>query len=236
MWLSCSIKNVALKAGSPCHRWAQWLVQRPRFVWELSSTNRPSRHLTLMDPTYAVITRPTGCQLWGGCALVFGEMQPKEAGLAALTSCDHLKRAKKKRGKCSLTPDCEARKQPGNKGLFLWVRYMKSAGSGSLVDRGLHRQKRICKLSERFVLPSYHSLLEKLIIQETSTCHLSVTNLRACNMDRSKTMVWFLISTDIRGGRMSILFAMYIGQPQPGFTITGWQNNVLFSSLQSNKD
>lgn len=94
---------------------------------------------------------------------------------------------KTKRGKCSLTPDCEARKHPGNKGLFFGVRYMKSAGGGSLADRGLNRQKRICKLSEHFVLPSNHRLVKKLIIQETSTCHLSVTNLRACNKDRTKT-------------------------------------------------
>lgn len=94
---------------------------------------------------------------------------------------------KTKGGKCSLTPDCEARRIQVIKVYFFGVRYMKSAGGGSLADRGLNREKRICKLSERFVLPSYHSLVEKLIIQETSTCHLSVTNLRGCNKDRTKT-------------------------------------------------
>lgn len=73
------------------------------------------------------------------------------------------------------------------KAYFLGVKYMKSDDSGSLDDRGLNWQKRICKLSECFVPQRYHSLVKKLIIQETSTCHLSVTNQRACNKDRTKT-------------------------------------------------
>lgn len=32
--------------------------------WDLSLTTRATHHLFLMDPTYAVITMPTSCQLW----------------------------------------------------------------------------------------------------------------------------------------------------------------------------
>lgn len=166
MWLSCSIQRVALKAGPPCHRWVQWLAQKPRFAWELSFTTRPSPHLILMDPTYVVITRlstPGRRVLW-----YFREMQPSQVGLSPSTSCDHVKGAKNKRGKCSLTPDCEAwkhldvvrgRLHPGNKGLFFGVGQMKCVGSGSQVDRGLKSQKRLCKISRCFVLQSYQSLV-----------------------------------------------------------------------------
>lgn len=64
---------------------------------------------------------------------------------------------------------------------------MKSAGGGSLAERGLNRQTKDVQAQRGFVLLSYRSLVEKLIIQETSTCHLSVTNLRACNTHTTKT-------------------------------------------------
>lgn len=68
MWLSCSVKNSALKASS--RRRVQRPAQRARFVWDLSLTTRAAPHLILMDPTYAVITMPTSCQLWCSRAFV----------------------------------------------------------------------------------------------------------------------------------------------------------------------
>lgn len=70
MWLSCSVESAALKASSPCRRRVQRPSQRAKFVWVLSLTTRAAPHLNLMDPTYAVITMPTSCQLWCGEAFV----------------------------------------------------------------------------------------------------------------------------------------------------------------------
>lgn len=159
MWLSCSIKNVVLKADPPCHRWVQRLVHRPRFAWELSFTTRPSPHFILMDPTYAVITRSAGCQLRGG--LFFGALERCNPIILVCLHQHHMTFSKKQKNKCSLTPDCEAWKHldaergclhASNKSLFLGVIRMKSVGSGSLLARGLNKQKRICKLSRCFVL------------------------------------------------------------------------------------
>lgn len=122
MWLSCSIKNVALKAGSLCHKWVQRLAQRPRFVWELSLTTRPSHHLTLMDPTYAVITRPTGCQLWRGYALVFQRDATQTGGSVFINIMWPSQRSRKKQreGNVHWHLIVIYYLDPGNKGLFFW--------------------------------------------------------------------------------------------------------------------
>lgn len=70
MWLSCSVENAALKESPLSRRRGQRPAQRARFVWVLSLTTRAAPHLNLMDPTYAVITMPTSCQLWCGEAFV----------------------------------------------------------------------------------------------------------------------------------------------------------------------
>lgn len=64
-------KTLRWKASPPLRRRGQRPAQRARFVWVLSLTTRAAPHLNLMDPTYAVITMPTGCQprCWRGlCA------------------------------------------------------------------------------------------------------------------------------------------------------------------------
>lgn len=70
MWLSCSGQCAAFKGGSASRRRRPRLAQRARIVWVLSLTTRAAPPLDLMDPTYAVITMPTGCQLWCGEAFV----------------------------------------------------------------------------------------------------------------------------------------------------------------------
>ncbi len=70
MWLSCSVKSAVLKASSPCRRRVQRPSQRAKFVWVRSLTTRAAPHLNQMDPTYAVITMPTSCQLCCGEAFV----------------------------------------------------------------------------------------------------------------------------------------------------------------------
>jgi len=68
--LSCSEENAALKASAPCRRRVQRPAQRARFVWVISLTTRAAPRLDLMDPTYAVVTMPTSCQLRSGEAFV----------------------------------------------------------------------------------------------------------------------------------------------------------------------
>lgn len=112
-----------------------------------------------MDPTYAVITRSAGCQLCGG--LFFGALERCNPIRLVCLHQHHMTISKKLKNKCSLTPDCEACKHldtergcllPSNKSLFSGVLHMKSVGSGSLLAKGLNKQKRICKLSRYFVL------------------------------------------------------------------------------------
>lgn len=116
-----------------------------------------------------------------GMLWCFREKQPKQVGLSPSTSCDHLKGAKKtKRGQFSLTPDCVSWKHPGNKGLSFGLRYTKSAGGGSLADRGLNRQNRICKLCVcAFVVVGE--------VDHPGEEHLSSISYRACNKHRTET-------------------------------------------------
>lgn len=137
MWLSCSVKRVALK-GSSCRR-AQRPAQRARFVWDLSLTTRADPHLILMEPTYAVITMPTSCQFWCSKAFVLQRLaavlgwtvsicnkSPPQRSHQSKCFSSSLRSFDWDREKHPLTPYCKAwihcKRTPtsrSNKGLFI---------------------------------------------------------------------------------------------------------------------
>lgn len=183
MWLSCSVENAALKASPPHRRRVQRPAQRARFVWVLSLTTRAADHLNLMDPTYAVITMPTSCQLWCGEALCFWEMQLCRVDPSQSTTSHHLKGATQVNASLLLwdhlikgwgsshwhlivkTEYIKIRGHPSPGQIKAYLLgldrpHTKSVGSCSLVDfRGLSRQKGIRKISKLFALQSWHCLV-----------------------------------------------------------------------------
>ncbi len=184
MWLSCSVENAALKASSPHRRRVQGHAQRAWFVWALSLTTRTAPHLNLMDPTYAVITMPTSCQLWCGKAFVpqtdatvscwsvsvYNKSPPQRSHqskmLLLFSEISWLRGGKNSHWHLIVKTEyikIRGHLSPGQIKAYL-VRldrlHTKSVGSCSLVDfRGLSRQKGIRKISKLFALQSWHCLV-----------------------------------------------------------------------------